>query len=1040
MNISAPFIARPIATVLLMLALLSGGAVGYYLLPVAAMPEVEFPTITVTANLPGADPETMAASVAQPLEFQFVAIPGVTQVTSTSVLGYSAITLQFDLSRNIDGAAADVQAAINAAQGNLPKNLPTPPTYRKVNPADRPVLVLGLTSDVLPLTKLDEYADLNVARRISMMPGVGQVLIFGQQKFAPTIRVNPAALASRGVGLDMIASAVSGNSADLPVGTLQGPQQSFQIGTNGQLFSPQDIGQVVVTYRNGAPVRLADVGDVIIGAENPLQASWVGGKRGEMIGIWRQPGTNTLELVQQIKSILPRLREGIPPGIELSVISDASASIRESVRDVELTLVAAVVLVVLVIFVFLRNVRATSIPSATVPLSLVGAFGAMYLMGYTLDNLSLMGLTLAVGLVVDDAIVMLENIYRYIEKGDDRVTAALKGAHEIGFTIVSITLSLVAVFIPILFMSGIVGRLFREFGMVVSLAVVLSAVIALTLSPMMASLMLENPKRVKHNRLYDWSERGFRRIIGAYERGLSFFMRHRRATMITNLLLIVLSAWMFYSMPKGFFPQEDTGLLFGYTEADQDISFSGMAERQSAVTRIIREDPDVASMGSSIGGASSSGMNTGRIFVQLKPYEERTARADEIIRRLRPKLAAVPGIVTYLQSIQSIQIGARLTATQYQYTLQDSSLDELKVWAPKIYDALKALPSLRDVASDQQIGGLRLMIDIDRDSAARLGVNVTAIQQTLYNAFGKPFIAQLYGPVNTYRVILEVEPQYQTDVSALSRIYVRNSSGQMVPITQFAKLAPARAAIAVNHQDQLPAATISFNLAPGVSLSQAVEQIQAEMQEIGKPDSVQASFQGTAREFQKSLSTQPLLIAAALFAVYVVLGILYESFVHPITILLTLPSASVGALFFLSLFGFDLTMMAIIGLLMLIGIVKKNAIMMVDFAIERVRLQHASPEKAIYDAAILRFRPIMMTTMAAVFVTLPIALGIGAGADLRQPLGVAVVGGLLVSQAVTLFTTPVTYLYLDRLGVWARKKFAGRRAEGAPREFRLRGK
>jgi hydrophobe/amphiphile efflux-1 (HAE1) family protein len=1024
MNISAPFIARPIATFLLMLALLVGGFIGYNLLPVAALPKVDFPTLTVTASLPGADPQTMASSVAQPLERQFADLPGVAQITSTSVLGATQITLQFDLSRSIDGAASDVQAAINAAQGSLPKNLPNPPTYRKVNPADHPVLILGLTSRTMPLTDLDQYADLNIAQRISAMPGVGQVLIFGQQKYAPTVMVNPLAVAARGIGLDDIATAIATSTANLPVGTLQGPQQSVQIGTNGQLFSAQDIGRVVVAYRNGAPVRLRDIAQVTAGSESPLQASWVGAERGEIIGIWRQPGANTIELVDRIMAALPQLRAGIPPSVNLSVISDRSVSIRESFTDVQITLVGAIALVVLVIFSFLRSFWATMIPSVTVPLSLVGTFGIMYMLGYSLDNLSLMALTLAVGLVVDDAIVMLENIFRYLEQGYDRMTAALMGSREIGFTIVSITVSLIAVFIPLLFMSGIVGRLFREFGVVVSIAVALSALIALTLSPMMASLVLVDPKTAQHGRLYRWSERAFANLLWGYERALRFTLRHRRSAMTVNLVLIVMSGWMFYAMPKGFFPQEDTGLIFGFTQADPDISFPAMASRQEAVAKAIAADPDVASIGSSIGGNGGAGMNTGRVFIQLKPFRERTATTDQVIARLRPKLASVPGITVFLQSIQNIQVGARLARTQYQYTLQDMNFDELNAWAPKMLAKLKTLPGLRDVASDQQTGGLQLMIKINRDSAARLRVNVTTIQQTLYDAFGQPFITQLYGPLNTYHVILEVAPQYQTDVSALSRIYVHGAGGTLIPLSQFATLQPVPTNLSINHQGQFPAVTLSFNLAPGYSLGDAVQAIQKAETEIGKPNTLQASFQGTAQEFQISLSTQPLLIATALFAVYVVLGVLYESFVHPLTILLSLPSASVGALFFLHLFGFDLTMMAIIGLLMLIGIVKKNAIMMIDFALERLRVEHMPAEEAIYEAAVLRFRPILMTTMSAILVTIPIAVGIGAGSDLRQPLGVAVVGGLIVSQALTLFTIPVTYLYMERFSEWAADRFA----------------
>jgi hydrophobe/amphiphile efflux-1 (HAE1) family protein len=1030
-NISAPFIARPIATVLLMVALFAGGVVGYNLLPVAALPTIDFPTLTVSASLPGADPETMASSVAQPLERQFANLPSVNQITSISVLGATQISLQFDLSRSLDGAASDVQAAINAAQGFLPKNLPTPPTYRKVNPADHPVLILGLTSDSVPLTDLDRYADLNLAQRIAAMSGVGQVAIFGERKYAPTIMVNPQALAARGIGLDDVAGAIAGLTADLPVGTLQGPQTSYQIGTNGQLFDPEEIGQAIVVYRNGAPVRVKDIAKVTSGAESPLQMSWVGTRPGEMIGVWRQPGANTIELVDRVLDALPAFEAGIPKSITVSLVSDRSVSIRESFTDVKLTLLGTVFLVVLVIFVFLRSFWPTLIPSVTVPLSIVGTFAVMYMLGYSLDNLSLMALTIAAGLVVDDAIVMLENVFRYLEQGCDRVTAALRGSEEIGFTIVSITVSLIAVFIPMLFMSGIVGRLFREFGIVVSVAVVLSAMIALTLSPVMASLVLEDPTKRGHGRVYQWSERAFSRVVGGYERWLTVTLRHRRTTMTVNLLLLALSGFLFYSLPKGFFPQEDTGLVFGFTDGDRDVSFEGMSQRQEAVLKVIEADPDVAAFGASIGGSSSSGLNTGRIYIQLKPLSERTGSAQQFIDRLRPKLAEVPGITTYMQSMQNIQIGARLSRTQYQYTLQDIDLDELNQWAPKMLAKLKTIPGLQDVASDQQTGASRLMIHINRDNASRLGVNIATIQQTLYDAFGQPFVAQLYGSLNTYHVVIEVEPRYQTDVSALSRIYVHGAGGRLIPLSQFATFETQPTALSVNHQGQFPAVTLSFNLARGYSLGQAVQSIQRAEAELDKPATVQTSFQGTAADFQSSLSTQPLLIAAALFAVYIVLGVLYESFAHPITILLTLPPASVGALLALKLFGLDLSMMAIIGLIMLIGIVKKNAIMMIDFALERMRSEGKSAEEAAFEAAVFRFRPIMMTTMSAVLGTLPIAIGIGAGADLRQPLGISVVAGLLVSQALTLFTAPVTFIYMEQLSEWVSGEYA--RLRGAYR-------
>ena len=1034
MNISEPFIRRPIATALLMAALLVGGMIGYSLLPVAALPTVDFPTISVSATLPGASPEIMASSVAQPLERQFATLPGVNQITSSNVQGTTSITLQFDLSRNIDGAASDVQAAINQASGVLPKNLPNPPTYRKVNPADQPILILGLTSDVMTLHELDQYADLNLAQRISMLSGIGQVVIFGQQKYAPTIQVNPTALAARGLGIDDVATAVANSTVELPLGTLQGQQQAYQIGANSQLVQPSALGQVIVAYRNGAPVRVNDIGRVVDGSDVPLQLDWINNHIGEMIGIWRQPGSNTLQLVQQVKAMLPQLQAGIPPSIELSIVSDRSLSISASFTDVQRTLGFTIVLVILVIFIFLRSFWATVIPSLTVPLSLIGTFAVLYIGGYSLDNLSLMALTLAVGLVVDDAIVMLENIFRYLEQGDDRLTAALKGAGEIGFTIVSITVSLIAVFIPILFMGGIIGRLFREFGVTVSVALILSAVIALTLTPTLAALVLTDPHAARRGRLYQWSERVWERVLHGYERTLRGALRLRLLLMMLNLALIAATFWMLMVIPKGFFPSEDTGMIFGFTQASPDTSFMGMADVQQRAAAIVLQDPDVLSFGSAIGGNGSSGLNTGRMFISLKPWNERKSSQTEIIQRLRPKLSQVPGITTFLQPVETIRMGGRLSRTQYQYTLQDTNMQELYEWAPKLEAKLKTVSGLQDVASDLQQSSPQLSIQINRDVASRLGVNPNLIESTLYSAFGQRFVTQIYAALNTYHVVLEVMPAYQEDLSALSRIYVHGSGGQLIPVSQFAQLVPQVTTLSVNHQGQFPAVTLSFNLVPGTSLGEAVDRINQAAQEIALPRTVERSFQGTAQAFQSSLSTQPFLIMTAIFAVYVVLGILYESFIHPITILMSLPPASVGALAFLWLFGFDLSVIAIIGLLMLIGIVKKNAIMMIDFALERRRHENKPAEEAIYEAAVLRFRPIMMTTMAAIFGIMPIAIGIGAGSELRQPLGVAVVGGLVVSQLLTLYTIPVTYLYMERFSEWIGGFSRKRRHDTIPRD------
>jgi hydrophobe/amphiphile efflux-1 (HAE1) family protein len=1030
MTLSEPFIRRPIATILLMAALFAAGLIGYFLLPVSAMPNVEFPTISVTASLPGAAPDVMAAAVAQPLERQFATIPGVTQIVSTSIEGNTNITVQFALSRSLDGAASDIQAAINAASGALPKNLPSPPSYRKVNPADTPVLILGLTSPVLPLYEVNHYADIDLAQQLSTLPGVGQVLIFGQQQFAPTVQLNPAALAARGIGLDQVAAAIAGATAEQPLGTLQGAQQAYQIGANGQIFSPRRFGNVIVAYRNGAPVRLKDLGRAIIGSDTPFVASWVNNHLGEIVAIWKQPDANTLQLVDAVKGELPRLEAAIPRAIRVSVLADRSLSIRASVDDVEFALGLTLVLVVLVSFLFLRTFWATVIPSLAMPLSLVGTFGAMYLLGYSLDNLSLMALTLAVALVVDDAVVMLENVFRHLEAGEDPLGAALKGAGEIGFTIVSITISLVAVFIPVLFMGGIIGRLFREFGMTVTIAVALSAIIALTLSPTLAALTLEDPRGARHGWFYRTSERAFTALREGYARLLRRVLRLRLWAFLFNLALIALSFWLVVAIPKGFLPQEDTGLIFAFTKADPGVSFARMADLQQRAAAVVLKNPNVESVGAAIGGGASTGVNTGRMFITLKPWNARKASAQQVIAQLRPALARVPGIETFMQVLQDVRVGARLSPTEYQYTLQDMNSAQLYRWAPKILARMKAIPGLTQVTSDQQTDAPQVELDINRTLAARLGVTVAAIEETLGEAFGQSYVAQLYGTSNTYHVVMELAPQYQADPSALSRLYVSGAGGQMVPLGQLVRMRPRTTALAVNEQGEFPAVTISFNLKPGTALGQAVTRIQRAERAMRVPPTLIGSFQGTAQAFQESLASEPLLIAAAIFAVYVVLGVLYESFIHPVTILLSLPSAAVGALLALDLFGFDLTLIAIIGLLMLIGIVKKNAIMMIDFALERRRHQHLSAQEAIYEAALLRFRPIMMTTMAAIFGILPIAVGFGAGAALRQPLGVAVVGGLIVSQALTLFTIPVTYIYMDRLGDWLAR--LGRRRRGTP--------
>jgi HAE1 family hydrophobic/amphiphilic exporter-1/multidrug efflux pump len=1021
-NISRPFIERPVATTLLMAGLFLIGLVAFPFLPVAPLPQVDFPTILASASLPGASPEIMASSVAQPLETQFAQIPGVSQMTSTSVLGSTQITLQFDLDRNIDAAAQDVQSAIDAAGGQLPKNLPAPPSYKKVNPADNAILILAVHSDVMPITEVDNYAETVIAQQLSQLPGIAQVSVGGQQKPAIRVQIDPLKLAAVGLQLEDVANVITTASVDSPQGAITGLHRNYTIYDNDQLLKAAPWNDVLVAYRNGAPIRIRDIGVAVDGPENSQIRGFQNGKSGVLLLVYKQPGTNVLDAVQRIKTTLPHVMSSVPPSLKVDQVIDRTTTIKASVRDVELSLLIAIVLVVMVIFLFLRSFWATAIPGVTVPLALLGTAALMYVIGYSLDNLSLMALTIAVGFVVDDAIVMLENIYRHIEAGLRPYEAALKGSGEIGFTILSISISLVAVFIPLLLMSGIIGRLFREFAVTVTMTIAVSAVVALTLSPMMASLFLRDERHERHGRFYLALERGFKWLLDRYTRGLDFVLRHQRTTLATFLLTVLTAVLLYVVAPKGFFPQQDTGIIMGLTDAPQDVSFEEMVHLEHALTDVLQKDPAVETWAAFVGGGRP--LNNGFVVLGLKPRGERDASADQIIDRLRKDIATVPGGTVFLQASQDLNVGGRLARTQYQFTLQDANLEELNLWAPRLLGELKQLPQLRDVASDQQSSSTRLSLVIDRDQAARFGIQPALIDNTLYDAFGQRQVTQYFTQLASYHVVLEVSPALLGDPNTLNKIYIRSPlTNSQVPLSTFTKFDTGHTSyLSINHQGQFPAVTLSFNLAPGVALGDAVKAIQKNAAAIRMPAALQGTFQGTAQAFQASLKTAPFLILAALLVVYIILGVLYESYIHPLTILSTLPSAGVGALLMLMLFHFDLSVVGLIGIILLIGIVKKNGIMMVDFALHAERTQHLAPEAAIRQACLLRFRPIMMTTMAALLGALPLMLGRGTGSELRQPLGYTMVGGLILSQMLTLFTTPVVYLYLDRLSVrWARK-------------------
>ncbi|MGA2845769.1 MAG: multidrug efflux RND transporter permease subunit [Candidatus Acidiferrales bacterium] len=1021
MSLSSPFIERPVATTLLTVALALAGAVAFKELPVAALPQVDFPTISVGAGLPGASPEIMASSVATPLERQFGRIAGVTEMTSTSSIGTTSITLQFDLNRDINGAARDVQAAINAARSYLPANLPSNPSYKKVNPADAPIMILALTSDVYDRGPMYDAASTIIQQRLSQIEGVGQVSVGGSSLPAVRVEINPTQLNNYGLGLQDVASLLSKQNANSPKGQISDDQGTADITTNDQLLKAESYKALVVGYHNGAAVKLSDFADVVDSVENIRAAGFVNGKPGILLIIFRQPGANIIDTVDRIRASIPSLKASIPAAMDFTIMLDRTTTIRASVSDVERTLAISIGLVILVVFLFLRNVRATLIPSVAVPVSLIGTFSIMYLCNYSIDNLSMMALTIATGFVVDDAIVVIENISRYLEEGLSPMDAALKGASEIGFTVLSISISLVAVFIPILLMSGIVGRLFREFAVTLSIAIIISLAISLTTTPMMCARLLKRQRDEDHNKIFRASERAFNAVLGAYERSLGWVLKHSALTLTVLLLTIMLNGYLFWIVPKGFFPQQDNGTVFGGIQGEQDISFQAMQVDTLRFVNMIKTDPAVQNVMAFTGGQGAA--NSGFIYLALKPLNERKTSASQVINRLRPKLTSIPGATVFLQAGQDLRIGGRSSSAQYQYTIQSDNLDDLVKWGPTLLAEMRKQSMLTDVNTDQQNSGLQAELVYDRETASRLGITPQTIDNTLYEAFGQSEVSTMYTALNQYHVVMEVAPQFWQSPEALKNVYVKASAGKEVPLNAITHFETTTAPLSVNHQGQFPSVTVSFNLAPGVALSDAAKAILDTEQRIGMPSTIHGMFSGTLQAFQASLSTQPLLIITALAAVYIVLGILYESFVHPITILSTLPSAGVGAVLSLLIFHIDLSVIAIIGVILLIGIVKKNGILMIDFALAAERIDKKSPEDAIYQACLLRFRPILMTTMAAIFGALPLALGTGTGSELRRPLGITIIGGLIVSQMLTLYTTPVVYLSLDRLRIrWARSR------------------